>query len=268
MGTLANSLFRALLGWIRTLSAEIWNTFSSPEGTTLLSWLGAHWKGLAVLMCLAGLAVDLIVYLFRWQPYRVWQSRRRRRLEENNVSAGEGSIEPETASMPPEKDLNYGEYRRDEMPEGPADLRNNSGEQSDRNRVRLRSEPETEGQVPETIDADGLEAEADPEPEADDPWQAYRRPAERYIRNAYDAESEEELLDAWRRSEERELSTKEKETTTTERFEQAIRPRRRRSVRAMLSDRPEAQVPAPDQLIDRNEAYRQPVYPRSWHENE
>ena len=71
MGTLANSLFRALLGWIRTLSAEIWNTFSSPEGTTLLSWLGAHWKGLAVLMCLAGLAVDLIVYLFRWQPYRV-----------------------------------------------------------------------------------------------------------------------------------------------------------------------------------------------------
>ena len=256
MGTLANSLFRALLGWIRTLSAEIWNTFSSPEGTTLLSWLGAHWKGLAVLMCLAGLAVDLVVYLFRWQPYRVWQSRRRRRLEENNVSAGEGSIEPETASIPTEKGLNYGEYRRDEMPEGPADLRNNSGEQSDRNRVRLRSEPETEGQVPETIDADGLEAEADPEPEADD------------IRNAYDAESEEELLDAWRRSEERELSTKEKETTTTERFEQAIRPRRRRSVRAMLSDRPEAQAPAPDQLIDRNEAYRQPVYPRSWHESE
>ena len=92
MGTLANSLFRGTLGWMRALFAQIWASAASPEGGTLLIWIGEHWKVLAVGLCAAGLAIDLIVYLFRWQPYRVWHSflhRKDHREETAEADAGE-----------------------------------------------------------------------------------------------------------------------------------------------------------------------------------
>ena len=64
MGTLGNSIFRSMLGWIRTVSVEIWNTLSSGDGETMFQWIGAHWKIMAAVICLIGLAVDLVVYLF------------------------------------------------------------------------------------------------------------------------------------------------------------------------------------------------------------
>ena len=88
MGTLANILFQTLMGWIRTLSLDVWSTISSPEGTTFLGWIGAHWKGLVADALLFSLSVavgltpemiDLAVYLMRWQPIRVWRSFFRRR---------------------------------------------------------------------------------------------------------------------------------------------------------------------------------------------
>ena len=56
---------------------------------------------------------------------------------------------------------------------------------------------------------------------------------------------------------------------TTARFEEAIRPRRRRTRIGNLfrEDGSEADYVAPQELIDRREAYRQPVYPRNWKGN-
>lgn len=52
----------------------------------------------------------------------------------------------------------------------------------------------------------------------------------------------------------------------TSRFEQAIRPRRRRSTvkRLFRDDEQETEYTAPQELIDHREAYRRPVYPRNW----
>ncbi|MBQ3705551.1 MAG: hypothetical protein II888_03780 [Clostridia bacterium] len=74
MGTLANSLFRTMLGWLRTLSAEVWSAFSSQEGSSLLGWIGNNWKLIALVLCVFGAVTDLIVYLIRWRPMRVWRS--------------------------------------------------------------------------------------------------------------------------------------------------------------------------------------------------
>ena len=84
MGTLANSVFQAMLGWIRALCVQVWTTASSPDSATLLTWIGAHWKGMTLILCAAGLILDLMIYLIRWQPYRAWRSfflRRRNRRE-------------------------------------------------------------------------------------------------------------------------------------------------------------------------------------------
>ena len=121
MGTLANTLFQVMLGWIRSLSAEIWNTVSSPEGSTFFAWVGKHWIVLTVILCLLGLAADLIVYLFRWQPYRVWRSFFRRMQH----SGEEPEDEPEPGDEPePEEETGTGRRRaffrreRDEADDG------------------------------------------------------------------------------------------------------------------------------------------------------
>ena len=54
---------------------------------------------------------------------------------------------------------------------------------------------------------------------------------------------------------------------TTPLFEEAIRPRRRR-VSRLLNESGREDTVSPDQLIDQYAAYRKPVYPRRWKEDE
>lgn len=74
MGNFANTLFSALLGWVQTALAWVWGLFGSGGADGLMGWLLDNWLVLTVVLCAAGVAIDLIVYLLRWQPYRVWRS--------------------------------------------------------------------------------------------------------------------------------------------------------------------------------------------------
>ena len=95
MGTIANTIFQTLLGWVRTLTAEIWH-MATTKSDTILGWIGSNWLGAAMVLCAVGVAVDLTVYLFRWQPYRVWKSffaRIRHREEEDTNETMPGAYE-------------------------------------------------------------------------------------------------------------------------------------------------------------------------------
>ena len=74
MVSFASGVFSAMLGWIRSAIAYLWNAAATPEGGGLLSWMANHWLALALILCAAGMVIDLIVYLLRWQPYKVWAS--------------------------------------------------------------------------------------------------------------------------------------------------------------------------------------------------
>ncbi len=273
MGTLANSVFIALMGWIRAVALEIWNTFSAPEGTTIMQWIGDHWKGLAIALCAAGMVIDLIVYLFRWQPYRIWRSRRAARHREE-----------ETAETP-NNDIEENQYDPENAPAeeiplsaaaaelAPSLIRQARMERKDAPESREESAPGGETRWDRTAQRAG----------------GRRRSVARYVASRYDGEPEEEIASArWTayRSEGPRGGTAASELPgrgrgetaptdeppepagrTTEKFEQAIRPRRRR-VRNMLKDAQDLETETPDQLIDRNEAYRRPVYPRGWSETE
>ena len=83
MGTLADSLFTVLMGWVRALVSAFWALFSS-EDTTILEFLGRNWLIIAVVLIAAGLVIDWLIWLIRWQPYHLWAQRARRllRIEE------------------------------------------------------------------------------------------------------------------------------------------------------------------------------------------
>lgn len=83
MGTLADSLFTVLMSWVRALVTGLWALFSSDH-TTILEFLGRHWVMIALVIIAAGLVIDWIIWLLRWQPYHLWAQRARRllRIEE------------------------------------------------------------------------------------------------------------------------------------------------------------------------------------------
>ena len=79
MGTLADSLFNLLMGWVRALVNAIWALFTTDH-TTLLEFLGKNWVLIVVVILAAGLAIDWLVWLIGWQPYHLWARRARRFL--------------------------------------------------------------------------------------------------------------------------------------------------------------------------------------------
>ena len=68
MGTLADSLFNVLMGWVRALVSSIWALFDT-EHTTVLEFLGKNWLTIAVIIIAVGLVMDWLVWLIRWRPY-------------------------------------------------------------------------------------------------------------------------------------------------------------------------------------------------------
>ena len=79
MGILTESMFSALMSWVRALVSAIWALFSS-ERMTALEFLAKNWIGVAVVIIAAGLVMDWLVWLIRWQPYHIWAQRVRRLL--------------------------------------------------------------------------------------------------------------------------------------------------------------------------------------------
>lgn len=74
MGQFTNTLFQVLLGWVQGVVSTLWRLIVSPDGSGGLRWLLEHWLVLLLLLCVAGGAIDFLVYLIRWQPYRVWRA--------------------------------------------------------------------------------------------------------------------------------------------------------------------------------------------------
>ena len=74
MGSFANTLFSALLGWVKGAVSWLWQLIVGSGEGGLLGWLTENWLPLTVLICVLGVVIDLVVYLLRWQPYRVWRS--------------------------------------------------------------------------------------------------------------------------------------------------------------------------------------------------
>lgn len=74
MGNFANTLFSVLLGWVQSAAAWLWGLIGADGADGLMGWVLDNWLALVIALCVVGLAIDLIVYLFRWQPYRVWHA--------------------------------------------------------------------------------------------------------------------------------------------------------------------------------------------------
>ena len=100
MGTFADSLFTVLMSWVRALVNGLWALFSADH-TTLLGFLGKNWLVIAVVIVAAGLVIDWMIWLLRWQPYHLWAQRMRRLLRMEEPQAQEEAPQrAHAATMP------------------------------------------------------------------------------------------------------------------------------------------------------------------------
>ena len=100
MGQFANTLFSMLLGWVQTAASWLWALVSGEAAADGLAWALEHWLLLAGAACLGCMLVDFLVYLLRWQPYRVWGRFLRR--ERNDQEEDVRHQEPEVPLQPSE----------------------------------------------------------------------------------------------------------------------------------------------------------------------
>ena len=73
MGQFADTLFSLSLGWVQTVVSWLWNLAANADVHAWIRWVLEHWLLLLVLLCACGVLADFIVYLIRWQPYRIWR---------------------------------------------------------------------------------------------------------------------------------------------------------------------------------------------------
>lgn len=102
MGNLVSGVFSLLLGWIRGIASGVWQFLSGRTGGSPLQWLGDNWLLLAVILCAAGTAADIIVHMLRWQPHKVWASffRRLAHRSDDEEEAAEPTEVPVPAFAP------------------------------------------------------------------------------------------------------------------------------------------------------------------------
>ena len=242
MGSFANTLFSTLLGWVQSVASTLWSLFTNAKSHGVLRWIGEHWILIAAILCVIGLAVDLGVYLVRWRPYKVWKSfLKRRRGEDENESLD---------AIPDERTYRTaGSAYAFSYPTIPAaqervQTAERRLEEAEDELGRWKTEPEEPREeapaAPPLVTAAGYVVPDD---------SPYRRPAAKQKTQDPSAEAEEDPED--------------KQTRIP-----SSRRRKRLNVNDLFNS-PEEEIyefDAPQNLIDRNKAYRQPVYPRGWNQ--
>jgi len=252
MGSFANTVFRLLLGWLQGLASVLWSALTEKGGESFFLFLEKHWLPIAGILCAIGLAADFAVYLFRWEPYKVWKTSWNRITRKNKSGAEpeeEDSFRPagtetqEIREAPPAREIR-GEAAnldrwKDEAPSGGERAYNGgdlSGSEEAYSSEDLYSSEEVySGGVPAGAEI----TKAGYTVPADSP---YRRPEDRQAA----AGGNEYLPDARKNR------------------------RRRNRLSSFLGDdesEPGFFYRPPAPLMDKKDAYNEPVYPEKWKGN-
>lgn len=252
MGSFANTLFRVMLGWLQEIVSAVWSAFTSEKGGSLFTWIGKHWIPIAAILCIIGLVSDLAIYIVRWKPYKVWKSFFSRNKEEEEEPVPE---------------------RRPLMNERPVRRR----EQSAPFRV------ESVQNVPEAAEPEPEETYKPTdfsrwEPEAAKEEKTYPTPRESIPVTVTPAGYHVPADSPYRRPRKPAVPVQEKVTENspadrqdTEKAQPVFYKRRRRiNVSELFSDPEEELRPfeAPQNVINSQQAYHEPVYPRGWKKSE
>lgn len=84
-----------MLGWLKSLARWVLGLFdlAGLNAFSPLEWLSEHWLSMLVFLLIAGVVIDLLVWLARWRPYWVWFNKKRIVIDDDDFFAGEELVD-------------------------------------------------------------------------------------------------------------------------------------------------------------------------------
>ena len=273
MGSLANSIFRLMLGWIQGIAAAIWSAFTSEKGGSVFAWFGKYWIPIAAALCVIGLVSDLCVYLVRWKPFRRWFGFLHRDREEEKETRIRTIAKKEAEPAP---------AREEDIPAGHARMHEAESEREYEQPVRPRNNRQTEYPAERNHEKTGRAESYTADAPDLSKWQEKPAAAERRAKEepqvpatvtkaGYHVPADSPYRRPETRTEKEPDARLAGIKEDTERQNPVTVGRRRRLRITDLFTDPEEelrQAEAPQHVIDSSKAYREPVYPRGWKKGE
>ena len=244
MGGYAKFCIESMFGWLKTIVQQIWTISYDPGSSNPLSWIGENWKWVLLAVCFAGAIADLLVYLFRWEPIKVWKSYLKRRRNRYHPNRSAKFRENEFGGYP------YPDTEAERISAAGGEPMNTEEEMPE---PELPEQPEylypeePRNRMPGTPVFSAPNTPTPPEYQA-----MYRRPQQ----TAQNGMNEADYSFPG--------------SVTERNLEKVIRPRRKKiRINELFRDSEDKAgiYDAPQPVIDQNEAYHAPVFPRNWKDN-
>ena len=96
----ANAVVNVMLGWLKGLANWVLKLFNlAGSGGNPLLWLSENWLKLLIVLLVAGVVIDWLVWMIRWRPYWVWFKKKRIIVNDERLLRGEELDEEEFEAM-------------------------------------------------------------------------------------------------------------------------------------------------------------------------
>lgn len=91
----STAVMNVMLGWLKGVASWILGLFdlAGSSGFSPLSWLSENWLHILIVLLIAGVAADVLVWLLRWRPHWVWFNKKRIVINDDNFFAGEDLVD-------------------------------------------------------------------------------------------------------------------------------------------------------------------------------
>jgi len=95
-----NAIVDTMLGWLKGLASWVLRLFNLSAGGSPLKFLADNWLKLLVILLIAGVAADIIIWLIRWRPHWVWFRKKRVVINDKNFFAREHDVDEDDDYAP------------------------------------------------------------------------------------------------------------------------------------------------------------------------
>ncbi|MBQ4090324.1 MAG: hypothetical protein IJC56_10685 [Clostridia bacterium] len=91
----STAVMNLMLGWLKGVANWILGLFdlAGTAAFSPLKWLSENWLNTLIVLLIAGIIIDVLVWLLRWRPHWVWFNKKRIVINDDDFFAGEELVD-------------------------------------------------------------------------------------------------------------------------------------------------------------------------------
>ena len=91
----STAVMNIMLSWLKGVASWILGLFdlAGSSGFSPLTWLSENWLPMLIVLLVAGVVIDLLVWLVRWRPHWIWFNKKRIVINDDDFFTGEDLVD-------------------------------------------------------------------------------------------------------------------------------------------------------------------------------